>query len=54
MALYGHEISEEINVFEAGLERFCKLERAALSAPRLLERSNRWAVPRASLPALRW
>lgn len=27
MALYGHEISEEINVFEAGLERYCKLEK---------------------------
>ena len=25
MALYGHEISEEINVYEAGLERFSKL-----------------------------
>ena len=25
MALYGHEISEEINLFEAGLERFSKL-----------------------------
>ena len=25
MPLYGHEISEEINVFEAGLERWCKL-----------------------------
>jgi aminomethyltransferase len=25
MALYGHEISEDINVFEAGLERFTKL-----------------------------
>jgi aminomethyltransferase len=25
MALYGHEISEEINVLEAGLERFSKL-----------------------------
>ena len=25
MALYGHEISEEINVLEAGLERFAKL-----------------------------
>ena len=25
MALYGHEISDEINVFEAGLERFSKL-----------------------------
>jgi len=27
MALYGHEISEQINVFEAGLERYCKLEK---------------------------
>ena len=25
MALYGHEISEEINLLEAGLERFSKL-----------------------------
>ena len=27
MALYGHEISEETNVFEAGLERFCNLDK---------------------------
>ena len=27
MALYGHEISSEINVFEAGLGRYCKLEK---------------------------
>jgi aminomethyltransferase len=27
MALYGHEISAEINVFEAGLERYCKLDK---------------------------
>jgi aminomethyltransferase len=27
MALYGHEITEETNVFEAGLERFCKLDK---------------------------
>ena len=32
MALYGHEISAEINVLEAGLERFAKLGKAALSA----------------------
>jgi aminomethyltransferase len=37
LPLYGHEISESINVWEAGLERFCKMEkdefigRAALS-----------------------
>jgi aminomethyltransferase len=27
MALYGHEISDEINVLEAGLERYAKLEK---------------------------
>jgi aminomethyltransferase len=27
MALYGHEISEKINVWEAGLERYCKMEK---------------------------
>jgi aminomethyltransferase len=27
MALYGHEITEETNVWEAGLERFCKLDK---------------------------
>jgi aminomethyltransferase len=27
MALYGHEISDSINVFEAGLGRYCKLEK---------------------------
>ncbi len=40
MALYGHEISETINVWEAGLDRFCKMEkgdfigRAALARAR--------------------
>ena len=37
MALYGHEISDKINVWEAGLDRYCKMEkdfigRAALAA----------------------
>src|ERR1700756_189341 len=27
MALYGHEISDTINVFEAGLDRYCKMEK---------------------------
>ena len=27
MALYGHEISDEINVFEAGLGRYCKIDK---------------------------
>ena len=29
MALYGHEISDEINVFEAGLGRYCKLDKGS-------------------------
>ncbi len=29
MALYGHEISEAINVFEAGLGRYCKLDKGS-------------------------
>jgi len=29
MALYGHEISAEINVFEAGLDRYCKFEKGS-------------------------
>ncbi len=29
MALYGHEISAEINVFEAGLDRYCKLDKGS-------------------------
>src|ERR1700745_1032799 len=29
LPLYGHEISDTINVWEAGLERFCKMEKPA-------------------------
>src|SRR5438309_4380381 len=29
LPLYGHEISDSINVFEAGLDRWCKLEKAS-------------------------
>jgi aminomethyltransferase len=32
MSLYGHEISEDINVFEAGLDRFLKFDRWLKSA----------------------
>jgi aminomethyltransferase len=41
MALYGHEISDTINVWEAGLDRYCKMEkrefvgRAALSRAKI-------------------
>jgi aminomethyltransferase len=33
MALYEHEISAEINVFEAGLDRYCKLDKVGTSGP---------------------
>jgi aminomethyltransferase len=38
MALYGHEISEKINVFEAGLERYCKMEKGDFIGRAALER----------------
>ncbi len=50
MALYGHEISDEINVFEAGLDRYAKFDkgdfigRAALEAIRAEEGPKRKLV----------
>ncbi len=38
MSLYGHEISETINVFEAGLDRFCKLEKGPFIGSEALQR----------------
>jgi len=40
MALYGHEISETINVWEAGLERYCKLEKGEFVGRGALERAK--------------
>ncbi len=40
MALYGHEISETINVWEAGLERFCKMEKGDFVGRAALERAR--------------
>src|ERR1700686_2564880 len=40
MALYGHEISEAINVWEAGLERYCKMEKGEFVGRGALERSK--------------
>src|SRR5207245_2407819 len=37
MALYGHEISEKINVWEAGLDRYCKMEKGDLLGRAALE-----------------
>jgi aminomethyltransferase len=40
MALYGHEISENINVWEAGLDRYCKMEKADFIGRSELQRAK--------------
>lgn len=40
MALYGHEISETINVWEAGLDRFCKMEKGEFVGRAALARAK--------------
>src|SRR5258706_853474 len=40
MALYGHEISDKINVWEAGLDRYCKMEKGDFIGRAALERSK--------------
>jgi aminomethyltransferase len=40
MALYGHEISENINVWEAGLDRYCKMEKGEFVGRGALERAK--------------
>jgi aminomethyltransferase len=40
MALYGHEISDTINVWEAGLDRYCKLEKGDFIGRAALEKAR--------------
>jgi aminomethyltransferase len=40
MALYGHEISDKINVWEAGLDRYCKIEKGEFVGRAALERAK--------------
>ena len=40
LSLYGHEISESINVWEAGLDRFCKMEKGDFIGRVALERAH--------------
>jgi aminomethyltransferase len=40
MALYGHEISEKINVWEAGLERYCKMDKGDFVGRAELQRAK--------------
>jgi aminomethyltransferase len=40
LPLYGHEISDTINVWEAGLDRFCKMEKAEFVGREALEKAR--------------
>ena len=40
LPLYGHEISDTINVWEAGLDRFCKMEKGEFVGREALERAR--------------
>jgi aminomethyltransferase len=46
LPLYGHEISDTINVWEAGLDRFCKMEKAEFIGREALEKAKAAGVRR--------
>jgi aminomethyltransferase len=46
MALYEHEISDRINVWEAGLDRYCKMEKGDFIGRAALERAKSAGVAR--------
>jgi len=46
LPLYGHEISESINVWEAGLERFLKMEKGDFIGREALERAKTKGIKR--------
>ena len=46
LSLYGHEISDTINVWEAGLERFCKMEKPEFIGRAALEKAKSAGVKR--------
>src|SRR5256886_6433697 len=46
LPLYGHEISDNINVWEAGLDRFCKMEKPDFIGRAALEKSKAEGVKR--------
>src|SRR5215467_10980705 len=46
MALYGHEISDKINVWEAGLDRYCKMEKGEFIGRAALERAKATGLKR--------
>src|SRR6266852_5505606 len=46
MALFGHEISDKINVWEAGLDRYCKMEKSDFLGRAALEQARTAALRR--------
>jgi aminomethyltransferase len=46
LPLYGHEISDTINVWEAGLDRFCKMEKSDFIGRMALEKAKAEGVSR--------
>jgi aminomethyltransferase len=46
MALYEHEISDKINVWEAGLDRYCKMEKGDFIGRAALERAKSTGLAR--------
>ncbi len=46
LPLYGHEISDTINVWEAGLDRFCKMEKGEFVGREALERAHTGGLKR--------
>jgi aminomethyltransferase len=46
LALYGHEISDNITVWEAGLDRFCKLEKPEFVGKAALEKQKAEGIRR--------
>jgi aminomethyltransferase len=46
LPLYGHEISDTINVWEAGLDRFCKMEKAGFVGQEALQSARKAGVKR--------
>jgi aminomethyltransferase len=49
MPLYGHEITEETNVFEAGLDRFCKLDKPEFLGQSALKKLQQAGGPQRKL-----
>ncbi len=46
LPLYGHEISDTINIWEAGLDRFCKMEKPEFIGRAALEKAKAQGVKR--------